>query len=70
MYVPGLSQTVSSQGGVLTADFVSRASSLFQGWFTNDKATFQQYTIVPAEITAKVRGVMSIFERGEVNVPV
>ncbi|EJF58192.1 GroES-like protein [Dichomitus squalens] len=27
---------------------------LFQGWFTNDKATFQQYTIVPAEITAKI----------------
>ncbi|KAI0760987.1 GroES-like protein [Trametes elegans] len=26
----------------------------FQGWFSNDKATFQQYTIVPAEITAKI----------------
>ncbi|KAH8112705.1 GroES-like protein [Phellopilus nigrolimitatus] len=25
-----------------------------QGFFTNDKATFQQYTIVPAEITAKL----------------
>ncbi|KAL7278933.1 hypothetical protein ACG7TL_006764 [Trametes sanguinea] len=27
---------------------------LFQGWFTNRLATFQQYTIVPAEITAKI----------------
>ena len=70
MYVPGLSQTVSSQGGVLTADFVSRASSLFQGWFTNDKATFQQYTIVPAEIKTKVRSVASILERVNVNIPV
>ncbi|KAI8999071.1 GroES-like protein [Trametes punicea] len=27
---------------------------LFQGWFTNPYATFQQYCIVPAEITAKI----------------
>ncbi|KAI0324755.1 GroES-like protein [Cubamyces sp. BRFM 1775] len=26
----------------------------FQGWFENPKATFQQYAIVPAEITAKI----------------
>lgn len=28
--------------------------SLHQGFFNNDKATFQQYTIVPAEIVAQV----------------
>ncbi|KAI0635549.1 GroES-like protein [Trametes polyzona] len=27
---------------------------LFQGWFENSKATFQQYAIVPAEIVAKI----------------
>ncbi|KAI0692524.1 GroES-like protein [Cytidiella melzeri] len=27
---------------------------LYQGYFTNPKATFQQYSIVPAEITAKI----------------
>ncbi|KAI0692523.1 chaperonin 10-like protein [Cytidiella melzeri] len=27
---------------------------LYQGYFTNRKATFQQYSIVPAEITAKI----------------
>ncbi|KAI5120697.1 hypothetical protein M0805_007660 [Coniferiporia weirii] len=27
---------------------------LHQGFYTNDKATFQQYTVVPAEITAKL----------------
>ncbi|KAI0715805.1 GroES-like protein [Cerioporus squamosus] len=27
---------------------------LFQGWFENKYATFQQYTLVPAEITAKI----------------
>ncbi|KAH9940504.1 GroES-like protein [Epithele typhae] len=26
----------------------------FQGWFENPKATFQQYCVVPAEITAKI----------------
>ncbi|CDO74506.1 hypothetical protein BN946_scf184979.g61 [Trametes cinnabarina] len=26
----------------------------FQGWFTNPYATFQQYCVVPAEITAKI----------------
>lgn len=30
-------------------------NSFFQGLFTKDKATFQQYAVVPAEITAKVR---------------
>ena len=29
--------------------------SFFQGWFDRERATFQQYAIVPAEITAKVR---------------
>ncbi|RPD72429.1 GroES-like protein [Lentinus tigrinus ALCF2SS1-7] len=27
---------------------------VFQGWFENKYATFQQYTLVPAEITAKI----------------
>lgn len=29
--------------------------SLFQGWFDNQRATFQHYAIVAAEIAAKVR---------------
>lgn len=28
--------------------------SLFQGWFTNPYATFQQYCLVPALVAAKV----------------
>ena len=29
--------------------------SVFQGFFENKHATFQQYTLVPPEFTAKVR---------------
>ncbi|KAL5525546.1 hypothetical protein ACEPAG_6882 [Sanghuangporus baumii] len=34
--------------------FVKGDRVVHQGWFSNDKATFQQFTIVPAEITAKL----------------
>ncbi|EJD07075.1 GroES-like protein [Fomitiporia mediterranea MF3/22] len=37
-----------------------------QGYFTNDKATFQQYTIVPAEITAKLPPDISFDEAASV----
>ncbi|KAI0351751.1 GroES-like protein [Trametes cingulata] len=39
---------------------------LFQGWFENSKATFQQYAIVPAEITAKIPDNVSIDEAASV----
>ncbi|KAI0749264.1 hypothetical protein C8Q80DRAFT_613479 [Daedaleopsis nitida] len=32
-----------------------RSKAVFQGWFELSKVTFQQYALVPAEITAKVR---------------
>lgn len=34
--------------------FLERTYSVFQGWFANPLATFQQYCLVPAAITAKV----------------
>ncbi|TFK46251.1 GroES-like protein [Heliocybe sulcata] len=37
-----------------------------QGWFSNDKATFQQYTIVPAEITAKLPSNISLDEAASI----
>ncbi|KAI0366167.1 GroES-like protein [Pilatotrama ljubarskyi] len=39
---------------------------LFQGWFENSKATFQQYTTVPAEITAKIPDNISADEAASV----
>lgn len=35
-------------------DYIHNAR-LHQGYFDNDRATFQQYALVPAEIVAKVR---------------
>ncbi|TFK53688.1 GroES-like protein [Heliocybe sulcata] len=39
-----------------------------QGWFSNDKATFQQYTSVPAEITAKLPSNISLDEAASIPV--
>jgi len=39
---------------------------LHQGFFTNDKATFQEYSLVPAEITAKIPEKISFEEAASV----
>ena len=31
------------------------STSVFEGYFTNDQATFQQYSVIHADIVAKVR---------------
>ncbi|KAL5504372.1 hypothetical protein ACEPAH_8446 [Sanghuangporus vaninii] len=46
--------------------FVKGDRVLHQGWFSNDKATFQQFTIVPAEITAKIPPNISFDEAASV----
>ncbi|KAL5504373.1 hypothetical protein ACEPAH_8447 [Sanghuangporus vaninii] len=46
--------------------FVKGDRVLYQGWFSNDKATFQQFTVVPAEITAKIPSNISFDEAASV----
>ncbi|EPQ52564.1 GroES-like protein [Gloeophyllum trabeum ATCC 11539] len=54
--------TVEAVGEGVTS-FANGDRVLHQGFFSNDKATFQQYTIVPAEITAKLPASIS-FDQG------
>jgi len=42
----------------------------FQGLFSNDKATFQQYAVVPAEITAKVPTNISLDQAASIPVAI
>jgi len=48
------------------AGFAVGDKVVHQGWFTNDQAAFQQYTIVPAEITAKVPSNISFDEAASI----
>ncbi|KZT22238.1 GroES-like protein [Neolentinus lepideus HHB14362 ss-1] len=57
--------TVAALGKGVTG-FAVGDKVFHQGWFTNDKATFQQYTIVPAEITAKLPSNISLDEAASI----
>ncbi|KAI0326572.1 GroES-like protein [Cubamyces sp. BRFM 1775] len=57
---------VIEEVGAEVSNFAKGDRVLFQGWFENSKATFQQYAIVPAEIVAKVPGNVSLDEAASV----
>ncbi|KAI0749263.1 GroES-like protein [Daedaleopsis nitida] len=54
-FVPGTDAAgIVEEVGAEVTNVAKGDKVLFQGWFENPKATFQQYAIVPAEITAKI----------------